>query len=71
MSKTIMNPSEVAQHLDSLLAINDKTYPLVLEQVKRNGYRVFRNSQGKHQVRFKFDDGSGMIEQFLNKLGVI
>lgn len=53
--------SEIANYLDSLLAVNSSRYLSELNRIKQNGYRVFRNSQGKHKVQTDVNSMFGNI----------
>lgn len=44
------NPNVIMKELDRLYSINSEKYSVECEQLKRIGYKIYRNSHGEHKV---------------------
>ena len=51
----MMTLEEIASYLDQLLATQPLKYPNELAAIKNKGYKVLRNSQGKHRVQLSME----------------
>lgn len=52
------------QILDNFYQTDRVKYEEKLTIVKSMGYRVFRNSEGKHIIKYDLDDALNRIDQF-------
>ena len=49
-----MTTAEIEERLDKLYYANPKLYLQSLDNVKKSGYKVYRNSKGQHKVKMDY-----------------
>jgi hypothetical protein len=49
-----MTTKEMEERLDKLYYANPKLYLQSLDNVKKSGYKVYRNSKGQHKVKMDY-----------------
>ena len=49
-----MTTAEIEERLDKLYYANPTLYLQSLDNVKKSGYKVYRNSKGQHKVKMDF-----------------
>ncbi len=56
-----MTTKEMEEQLDKLYYANPQLYLQSLDNVKKSGYKVYRNSKGQHKVKMDYYSFFGMF----------
>lgn len=58
-----MTTKEMEEQLDKLYYANPTLYLQSLDNVKKSGYKVYRNSKGQHKVKMDYYSFFGMFKR--------